>query len=93
LHDIDFGQKIEYLCSVSWGLMCKIESGDESAWNDFFKLMNELCFYIKDLAPETELAIREAISLLHSSNPDMELFHFPKWWGRGQQYLGLIRNR
>lgn len=93
LHDIDFGKKIEYLCSVSWDLMCKIESGDESAWNDFFNLINELCFYIKDLAPETELAIREAISLLHSSNPDMELIHFPKWWGRGQQYLGLIRNR
>jgi hypothetical protein len=93
LHDIDFGKKIEYLCSVSWDLMCKIESGDESAWNDFFNLMNELCVLLKDIAPGTELAIREAISLLHSKNPDIELNHFPKWWGRGQQYLGLIRNR
>lgn len=92
LHDIDFGKKIEDLCSVSWDLMCKIEGGDESAWNDFFALMNELCVYIKDLAPETELAVREAMSLLQSRNPDMELNHFPKWWGRGQQYLGLIRN-
>jgi hypothetical protein len=32
------------------------------------------------------------MSLLQSRNPDMELNHFPKWWGRGQQYLGLIRN-
>ena len=91
IHSAAFGIKLEELGSQSWDLMCKIEQGDESVWQDFFALMQELCNHIETLAPETAEAIREATILLQSGNPDMELKQFPKWWGRGQQYISLIR--
>ncbi len=42
-------------------------------------------------APTTVEAIREAVILLKSADPNMRLKQFPQWWGRGQQYLSLIK--
>ena len=91
VHTAAFGSKLEKLGSQSWDLMCKIELGEELAWQDFFTLMQELCSHIEKLAPVTTAAIREAATLLQSGHPDMELKQFPQWWGRGQQYISLIR--
>lgn len=90
-HSYEFGKKLEELGSQSWDMMCKIEKGDESVWQELFLLLQELCAHVEKLAPETSVAIREAMMLLQSGHPDMELNHFPQWWGRGQQYLSLIR--
>lgn len=92
-HTVAFGQKLEDLGSQSWDLMCKIEHGEESAWQDFFTLIQELCVHIEKLAPITAKAIREAVTLLQSGKPDMKLKQFPYWWGRGQQYVSLIRKK
>ncbi len=91
LHSVAFGLKLEALASQSWDLMCKIELGEKLAWKDFFTLMQELCAHIEKQAPVTVAAIREAVTLLQSGHPNMELEHFPQWWGRGQQYISLIR--
>jgi hypothetical protein len=90
-HSYEFGKKLEELGSQSWDMMCKIEKGDESVWQELFLLLQELCAHVKKLAPETSVAIREAMALLQSAHPDMEIKYFPQWWGRGQQYLSLIR--
>ncbi len=90
-HSQEFGEKLEQMGSRSWDLMCRIEHGEELAWQDFFTLMQELCAHIDKQAPVTAEAIREAVILLQSGQPDMELKQFPQWWGRGQQYLSLIR--
>ena len=90
-HTVAFGEKLEELGSQSWDLMCKIEHGEDSAWQDFFTLMQELCAHIERQAPVTVGALRETVNLLKSGHPDMELREFPQWWGRGQQYLSLIR--
>ena len=58
---------------------------------DFYTLIQELCAYIENQAPVTSEAIREAVNLLQSGHPDMELKQFPQWWGRGQEYISLIR--
>ena len=91
IHSAVFGAKLEKLGSQSWDLMCKIELGEKLAWQDFFTLIQELCAHIEKLAPVTAEAIREAATLLKSGHPDMELKQFPQWWGRGQQYISLIR--
>jgi SAM-dependent methyltransferase len=90
-HTAAFGEKLEELGSQSWDLMCKIELGEEAAWQDFFKLMQELCSHIDKQAPVTTGALREAVNLLKSGHPDMELREFSQWWGRGQQYISLIK--
>jgi len=93
IHTVAFGKKLEDLGSQLWGLMCKIESGEELAWKNFFTLAQELCTHIEKQAPVTETAIQEAVVLLQSGHPDMELKQFPQWWGRGQQYISLIRRK
>lgn len=93
VHTVAYGEKLEELGSQSWDLMCKIEHGNDSAWKDFFTLIQELCVHIEKLAPVTAEAIREAVTLLQSGKPDMKLKQFPYWWGRGQQYLSLIRQK
>jgi len=91
-HSLKFGKKLENLAFQSWDMMLRIEQGDESVWKELFLLLKELCAHVEKLAPETSVAIREAMTLLQSGHPDMELNHFPKWWGRGQQYLSLIKH-
>ena len=90
-HTVVFGKKLEELGSQSWDLMCRIEHGEELAWQDFYTLMQELCTHIEKLAPVTSTAIEETVTLLQNGYPDMELKQFPQWWGRGQQYISLIR--
>ena len=93
IHTTAFGKKLEELGSQSWDLMCRIEHGEELAWQDFYTLMQELCSHIEELAPVTVTAIEEAVTLLQNGHPDMELKQFPQWWGRGQQYISLIRKK
>ena len=92
-HSRAYGEKLEALGSRSWDLMCEIEHGNESIWKEFFDLMDELCSHIDGQAPITVGAIRESCALLQNANPDMGLSQFPQWWGRGQQYLSLIRKK
>ncbi len=92
-HSRAYGEKLEDFGSRSWDLMCEIEHGNDLIWKEFFDLMDELCSHIEDQAPTTVLAIREAIALLQSETPNMDLLQFPQWWGRGQQYLSLIRKK
>ena len=51
----------------------------------------ELYNNIEKLAPVTSAAIQEDVALLYNRHTDMELKQFPQWWGRGQQYISLIR--
>ena len=92
-HSRAYGEKLEALGSRSWDLMCEIEHGNETIWKEFFDLMDELCSHIDGQAPITVRAIRESCALLQNANPDMDLSQFPQWWGRGQQYLSLIRKK
>ncbi|RTY35183.1 SAM-dependent methyltransferase [Chlorobium phaeovibrioides] len=92
-HAEPFGVKLEELCSRSWAIMCDIETGNEDGWASLFSLLGEIAELITPLAPETAMAITEANAMLQYGAPDMKLHHFPQWWGRGQQYLSLIKTR
>ena len=90
-HSIEFGKRLENLGSRAWRYMCEIERGEKHSWGPLFSLMKAICSHIAEKAPETVLAIQEAVKLLQGDNRDKELKHFPQWWGRGQQYISLIR--
>jgi ubiquinone/menaquinone biosynthesis C-methylase UbiE len=92
LHSVEFGKEIEESCSKSWELMCQIQRGDSSKWQAMFDLMSNISSLIQQTAPQTAKAIIEASEWLQDGvATERELQYFPQWWGRGQQYLSLIR--
>lgn len=91
-HSVEFGMELEDLGCKAWNIMCRIEHGDDGAWEEFYVLAEDLTRHIEPLAPATSMAIQEAIELLRGCNPYKILSHFPSWWGRGQQYVSLIKN-
>lgn len=91
-HSITFGKNLEGICSNSWELMTQIQQGDSSKWQAMFDLLAEIALVVEPITPNTALAILEASEWLQDGAPlEKELQHFPQWWGRGQQYLSLIR--
>lgn len=92
VHTLKFGYQLEEICSRSWDLMCLIENGDQSSWKGIFTTLEELCAHIEIAAPITTDAIREIARCLQGDDVDMPLPCFSTWWGRGQQYISLIRN-
>jgi len=91
-HAESFGRELESRCADSWDVMCKIQSGDTAKWQEMFDLLRDIAALIESVAPETAMAIREASQWLQDGAPATRtLNRFPQWWGRGQQYLGMIR--
>jgi len=72
--------------------MCLIQNGDASQWQTFINSLGEIARLISKKSPETSKAIIESSEWLQDGAPiDRELKYFPEWWGRGQQYLSLIK--
>jgi len=90
-HSVELGQRLEELGTQSWYLMCQIEKGDEKGWSEIWETLDEICALINQIAPETVASIEEASLCLKGNTPDLYMRHFPKWWGRGQQYISFIR--
>ena len=89
---LDFGKELEKLSSESWIIMSNIQKGDTSKWQSFFDLLNNISNLIIKKAPETAKALNESSRWLQDGAPmKNNLESFPMWWGRGQQYLSLIR--
>lgn len=92
LQTVAFGQDLEDLCAVTWRLMAEIQQGDSTKWQPFFNQLLEISKMVERISPNTALSIAEASRYLQDGAPlDRELKDFPKWWGRGTQYLSLIR--
>jgi len=91
-HSPTFGKNLEETCSNSWELMTQIQQGDSSKWQAMFDILAEIASVVEPITPNTALAILEASEWLQDGAPsERNLQHFPQWWGRGQQYLSLIR--
>jgi len=72
--------------------MAEIQQGDGTKWQPFFEQLLEISKMVEKISPDTALSIAEASQYLQDGAPiDRELKDFPKWWGRGTQYLSLIR--
>ena len=91
-HSVKFGQKLESLCSEIWNIMCLIQNGDSSQLNIFIEKINDVSRLIEKKTPKTSKAIVESLHWLECGAPiSKELEYFPKWWGRGQQYVSFIK--
>ena len=90
-HSRAFGEELEYLSSRSWEMMTEIERGRVSAWPDFFRLSREIMRCIQSIAPETAISIKEGLRLLEKGELGDPLPNFSSWWGRGQQYISLLK--
>ena len=91
-HTVEFGMRLEELCSNSWDVMCHIQNGNHTQWQVFFDLLYEISEVVNNLSPETSKSIIESLNWLQDGAPiDRSLKHFQEWWGRGQQYVSLSR--
>jgi ubiquinone/menaquinone biosynthesis C-methylase UbiE len=89
---IIFGRDLEDLCAETWSLMSQIQQGNGKKWQLFFDQLSKISKMIEKISPDTASSIIEASQYLQDGAPhDRELNAFPKWWGRGTQYLSLIR--
>lgn len=87
-----FGQDLEDLCAETWCLMAQIQQGHSKEWQSFFDQLSKISKMIEKISPSTASSIVEASQYLQDGAPlGRELNAFPKWWGRGTQYLSLIR--
>lgn len=89
-HPRDFGERLEDLCLNIWDLMRNIESGADN-WSEINKGLGLIKSHIQTRSPETAIAIDEAIIWINSGDLNFSLSHLPAWWGRGQQYVSLIK--
>ena len=92
VQSVNFGQDLEDLCAETWSLMAQIQQGDSKKWQSFFDQLSKISTMIEKISPNTASSIVEASQYLQDGAPlDQELNAFPKWWGRGTQYVSLIR--
>lgn len=94
-HSPAFGIWLEETAQLAWDYMCRIQSGDSDAWDDFYGVSDELVKGLGTLAPITAASIEAAASVLRGDGSrDSSLgssSRFAQWWGRGQQYVSLVR--
>ena len=91
LHDIDLGMEIEEQCARIWNYRTQLAAGNDGVWKNIWAGLNQISELVRKPAPETFVAIKEAVSWLQDGAPATGLKHFPFWWGRGQQYISFVR--
>ena len=90
-HSVEFGKRLEKECVKTWSLMKKIQKTEEG-WNELWVVLENISVLIDEFAPQSAAAIREASLWLQNEAPAHQILqHFPSWWGRGQQYVSLIK--
>lgn len=92
-HDVEQGHKLEALCRGLWDAMNGWEAqgrltGQEEA---IAGRLSEIAQALRGSLPETAAAVDEAAGLFSGRLDEREMRAFPAFWGRGQQYLSLIR--
>ncbi|EMY76243.1 methyltransferase domain protein [Leptospira weilii serovar Ranarum str. ICFT] len=90
-HSKEFGMKLEELCNDTWNIMCEIERNEDGDWGRLYTNLSDILNLLLEPAPETAKALNEIIIWLKEGDVDKPLLNFPYWWGRGQQYLSLMK--
>ena len=90
-HSFEIGYTLELIGARAWGYMCEIESGKIESWDLFFSLVDELKGILRQISSPTLFAIEEACGVLKEEINLENICEFSQWWGRGQQYVSLLR--
>jgi SAM-dependent methyltransferase len=92
-NNIDLGIEIEKLSSEAWDISCECEKDlKEANLCAFIAIAAKISNSLPNEAHATVIAIQEATDLLGAANLCKKRHpSFEKWWGRGTQYLSLIK--
>jgi hypothetical protein len=92
-HNIELGKKIEKLSSDAWDMSCECEKDlKEANLSSFLAIAAKISNLLPKDANATKIAIQEATNLLGAANLFEKRYpSFEKWWGRGTQYISLIK--
>jgi SAM-dependent methyltransferase len=90
-HSLETGYTLESIGARAWVYMCQIESGETESWDLFFSLIDELIEILRQINSPTLVAIEEACGVLKEEINLENISEFSQWWGRGQQYVSLLR--
>jgi SAM-dependent methyltransferase len=92
-HNIELGKKIEKLSSDAWDMSCECEKDlKEANLSSFLAIAAKISNLLPKDANATIIAIQEATNLLGAANLFEKRYpSFEKWWGRGTQYISLIK--
>ena len=89
-------EDIENLCTNAWKIHLDIcNNSNYNKLDLFLSCMNEICHTIPAEFDCTKSAIKnfvEDFPRFVDTNEDPEFASFKRWWGRGQQYISLMRN-
>ncbi|MGA3038650.1 MAG: methyltransferase domain-containing protein [Vulcanimicrobiaceae bacterium] len=91
-HDETLGIEVLRTCSEVYALMQRSEASGEDVGDELVRHLDELRGLTQEIAPATAAAFASARTFLRSARPDAAtLAHFEPFFGRGMQYLSLIR--
>jgi SAM-dependent methyltransferase len=93
-HDADLGDRIEADCRALWDCMNAIEAPGVSVQpTAVLPLLDRLSGLLRPLLPDAAAGLDEVAGYFAGTIPLAAMTRFPSFWGRGQQYLSLIRRR
>lgn len=92
-HEEETGRTLEGLCKDVWDLMAATEATGKrlDAPERVAGLLVPIADALRHRLPETAAALDEVSEVFTGHRSEAELRLFPAFWGRGQQYLSLIR--
>lgn len=90
-HTPEFGRWLEDTCVELWDIMCAIERQGQGTPADAVPVLSKIAAAFKEMSPATATAIEEGCQVLQGRADMAACPAFAAFWGRGQQYLSLIR--
>lgn len=93
-HDEETGAAIEAECDELWNGMNRFETSGACGRPDaLVPIIERLAQRFRPLIPNVSTSLDEVAAYFAGRIPIADLRALPALWGRGQQYLGLIRRR
>lgn len=90
-HSRELGERLEAISAMIWDDMRGIDDIEDQRLGCVMENLHEIASLVSTVAPATSDSIEEAIKWFQTGLHEDELFHFPDWWGRGQQHVGLVK--
>ena len=85
------GAALENACQALWDCLRAVEGPSRRPIDVAAQCLMDIAALAFDTLPETAAAISEGVDVLLRRRDPLRLAHLPAFWGRGQQYVSLIR--
>lgn len=85
------GAALENACQALWDCVRAVEGPQRRPADSATQSLADIAALISNILPEAAAAIREGADVLLRRCDPLHLAHLPAFWGRGQQYVSLMR--